>query len=108
MLAENRDEFGFHVRIVPLPVAFDPDPVDRPALRRFLFPGNADIIFRMAGDDAGFATGAAVEIDDHFPFMRAGFRAGPPSDRSWTVSSSSGLSSAMVHLSTHLKSVAAD
>ena len=70
MLAEHGHESRPDIRILPFPITFDSDPIDRPPLCRFVFPGNADVIFRMAGHDAGLAAGTAIEIDHHFPFMR--------------------------------------
>ncbi len=69
VLAEHRHEPRLHVRVVAFPIPLDSDPVDCPPLRSFLLAGYADVIFSVTGHNAGLASGAAIEINDHFPLM---------------------------------------
>ncbi len=69
LLAQHRPERQLRVRELALPVAFDADPVHRPAARRFLRADGRDVVLGMAGGNAGLAARALVEIDDHAPAL---------------------------------------
>jgi len=71
LLAEYRDKPGLHVRELALPVALDPDPVHETPLPGQLFPGHRHVVLGLAGDHAGAAARAAVEVDNHAPFVDA-------------------------------------
>lgn len=73
VLAEHGHEPRFDVGICAFPIALDADPIDGAAVGCFSGAGNADIIFSMAGDDAGLAAGASIQVDHHLPSVRAGF-----------------------------------
>ena len=59
---------GLRARVV----AIDPDPVHDAAMGDLQFADNRDVVFRLAGDDAGAASGAGVEIDCHAPLLGRG------------------------------------
>lgn len=46
------------------------------AAEDLVFADDGDVIFGLAGDDAGVATGASVEVDRHAPLLIAGERRG--------------------------------
>ena len=55
-------------------VAIDPDPVHDTAMGDLQFADNRDVVFRLAGDDTGAATGADVEVNRHTPLLWCGER----------------------------------
>jgi hypothetical protein len=69
LLAQDRKKFGFNIRILPFPIPLNADPVDGSPQGSFLLSGNTNIIFRMTGHDTSLASGAPVQVDDHFPFI---------------------------------------
>ena len=84
LLAQHRPERQLRVRELALPVAFDANPVHRPAARRFLRADGRDVVLGMAGGDAGLAARALVEIDDHAPAMcHVSLVRGYPGVRGW-------------------------
>ena len=48
-------------------VAVDADPVEPAAEGDFLAADDGDVVFGLAGGDAGVAADAGVEVDDHAP-----------------------------------------
>src|SRR5512144_698503 len=71
VLAEYRQEAHAHVRVLPHPEPLDPEPVHVTALGDFLLSADGHVVLRLAGDHAGAASSAAVEVHDHSPFVRA-------------------------------------
>src|SRR4029077_8423124 len=48
-------------------VIVDPDPLHVASGHDFVFADDGDVIFRVARDHAGFATGAAAQVNGHAP-----------------------------------------
>jgi len=71
MLAEHRQKAHPYLRVLPDKVALDAQPVHVATLGDLLLVAEADVIFRLAGDHAGAASGAAVQVDRHPPAVRA-------------------------------------
>ena len=75
LLAHHRQELGAllgkllgELRALA-PVALDPKPVHRLALREALLAHYGQIVLRIAGGGARIAAGAGVEVDDHGPLV---------------------------------------
>ena len=56
---------GCRVRIV----AIDANPVHFASAHHLVLADNRNVVFRLAGDDAGVAAIAAIEVDGHGPFV---------------------------------------
>ena len=67
LLAHHGTEFQPDVGKVAFPVALDPQPVLGAADRRLVGADRRNVVLRMAGDDAGAAAGAAIEVGRHSP-----------------------------------------
>jgi hypothetical protein len=64
LLAEDGLEADLGIRKIAFPVTLHANPVLGAAARRLIFTRGGDIVFRVTGDHAGFASGTAVKIDD--------------------------------------------
>ncbi len=75
MLAQHRLEQ--HVWCVwgAFVVAVDPQPVHLPLVDHLLLADDRDVVLGHAGDDAGVAADAGVQVDAHAPGGRAGWLA---------------------------------
>ena len=69
LLAKYGPEPNSRVREFAFPVALHADPMDHTATRSLIFAGRGNVVLRAAGDHARFAARAAVEINDHAPFV---------------------------------------
>src|SRR4029453_3903716 len=67
VLAEDGTELPLHVGELALPIALDPQPVHGAATRGLLRARGRNVVFGMAGDHAGSAACALIEIDGHSP-----------------------------------------
>src|SRR3972149_2749014 len=67
LLAHQRHEARLDVRVLPLPVALDNDPVHPAPIGRLLFADDRDVVLGVAGDEACLAAGAAIQIHHHCP-----------------------------------------
>ena len=69
MLAQDRDEPGFYIRELSLPIALDSYPLVCSALliERLNIDGN--IVLCLASDNACLAPGTFVQVHYHSPFM---------------------------------------
>jgi hypothetical protein len=67
VLAHYRDEPGLHVGVFPLPITLDAYPLEGPLFQKGGLIVNGEVILNLAGDDAGLAAGAAVQVYDHTP-----------------------------------------
>ena len=56
-------------------IAVDAQPMHLPAAGHFGFADDRNIVFRLAGDDAGVAADAGVHIDGHAPGVAFVFEA---------------------------------
>src|SRR6185369_5695491 len=63
MLAHDRQEADPHVRVLPHPEALDTQPLHGAPLADLLFVTQPHVVFRLAGDHAGTAACAAVQVD---------------------------------------------
>src|SRR5690242_6537604 len=77
LLAKDWLESDARVGEFAFPIALDANPVFDAAACSLVGSGGGDIVFGMAGDYAGFATCAAIEVDDHRPFVRHWFNGAP-------------------------------
>lgn len=67
-------------------VAIDADPLEVAAFDEVLLADEGDVVFRAAGDEAGVAAGADVEVDAHTPlFPRVGCTVGEVEGGGWPV-----------------------
>src|SRR5262249_20168601 len=97
LLAHHRPVLHFDVGKFALEVTLDTDPMQRAAARGLQLADGRDIVFRVAGGHARFATGAAVEVDRHAPSVRhyrfsnsKGFsRSSPAAEKSTSLPSGS-------------------
>ena len=55
--------------IVAGEVAVDADPVHLAAAQHLLLADHGDVVLGLAGDHAGVAAGAGVEVDGHAPLL---------------------------------------
>src|SRR5262249_32513662 len=64
-----RDRLHNHARLFDrtAEISVDPPPVHLPAPAHLLLADHWDVVFRLAGDHAGAAAGAAAEVDGHSP-----------------------------------------
>jgi len=69
LLAKDRLETKARVGEFAFPVALHANPVLGAAAGGLIGAGSPDIILSMTGDHAGLAAGAAIQVDDHGPFM---------------------------------------
>ena len=56
---------GLRARVV----AIDSNPMHGATMADLQFADDRDVVFRLAGNDTGAATGAGVEIDRHPPLL---------------------------------------
>src|SRR5579862_4344157 len=70
LLAKDGLKADARVREFAFPIALHANPVLGASARGLIGAGGGDIILGMAGDYTRFAAGAAIEIDDHGPFVR--------------------------------------
>jgi hypothetical protein len=69
LLAKHGLEADARVGEFALPIALHANPVLGAAATGLIGAGGGDIIFGMAGDHARFAASAAIEVNDHGPFV---------------------------------------
>ena len=69
LLAEDRLEADAGIWKIAFPVALDTNPMLGAAPRSLVFSRRGNIVFRVARDNAGFASGAAVKVDHQSPLM---------------------------------------
>src|SRR6266702_2640862 len=69
VLAHNRQEAYPDVGILTHPEALDTQPVHVAPLGDLLFFADSHVVLGLAGHHAGTATGAAVQVDHHPPFV---------------------------------------
>src|SRR6185312_13317638 len=62
-------EVGIETPTVLAVVAVDADPVHLPPTVDFLLADHWNVILRLAGDGAGVAADARIEVDDHSPLV---------------------------------------
>ena len=67
VLAQHWDEPGLGVRELTFPVAFNSDPGLGASFKNAVFFVEGNVVFSLAGDYTGLATGASIKIDDHAP-----------------------------------------
>src|SRR5262249_9356446 len=67
VLAHYRYEARLDVRELAFPVPLDADPLLGPGLEEAVLLVERYVVLGLAGDDAGAAAGAAVDVDDHAP-----------------------------------------
>tara|TARA_B100001167_G_scaffold181609_1_gene138766 strand:+ start:623 stop:1036 length:414 start_codon:yes stop_codon:yes gene_type:complete len=68
MLAHDRDKPGLNIRILTLPIAFYPDPLDSSSLVKMFFQIYGDVIFGLTSHHTPVATSASVYVHYHSPF----------------------------------------
>src|SRR5206468_8707901 len=79
LLAERGQEGDFHLAAVRLDRALDPEPGEAASLLRRFWPRYRKVVLRIAGDDAGLASRAVIQVDGHRPAVhRMGRRRSHP------------------------------
>tara|TARA_B100001013_G_scaffold328070_1_gene241600 strand:+ start:192 stop:605 length:414 start_codon:yes stop_codon:yes gene_type:complete len=68
MLAHYRDKPGLNIRILTLPIAFYPDPLDSSSLVKMFFQIYGDVIFGLTSYHTSVAASASVYVHYHSPF----------------------------------------
>ena len=63
-------EDGLRIRSRRMIVGIDPEPMHDATHADFIRPDRRDVVFRLAGDDAGVAADAGARIDHHRPCIR--------------------------------------
>jgi hypothetical protein len=69
LLAKHRLKANARVGELTFPIALYANPVLGAAAGGFVRARGTYIVFGVAGDYTGFAARAAIEVDDHGPFM---------------------------------------
>src|ERR1700722_980735 len=74
--AEHRLVVGFRRVEVAAEISVDADPLHGAAFHDLLFADHRDVVFGLAGDDAGIAANTFVQIDGHTPGIAFLFESG--------------------------------
>ena len=69
MLAQHRDEAGFDVRVLALPIPLNAYPLVGPFLQEEVLSIDGKVVLRLASDHAGLAPGTFIQIHHHAPFV---------------------------------------
>src|SRR5690348_10305851 len=67
--AGHHDAVGFRVLKAAAPVRIHPNPLHDAPVVHFLFTDNCDVVLGIAGDHAGIAAHAAIQINRHSPLI---------------------------------------